>query len=211
MTMTTPGNEETFASGRTSTRDTLPGEGGSRSAIGREGSVPISSRWAATLALPLAAAVILTACGGESGQSSAEGRISISDRGLDAAVDSARSARRRSAASAARGRTGGAARSSLPPEIQAALDSGNAAYRSGDYRAALEQFETLASEHPDVRAAWFGVFMAHRALGNAAAADSAMRRAGMGSSEAMRLHGSAVDSGGNTAPHGAMPADTTPP
>lgn len=166
---------------------------------------------AGVAALLMAALPVLAGCGGGEGDGGGESRFSIGGRGLDEAVDSMRESRRTAPTGmGTAGQSGGQPRSNLAPDVQAALDSGNAAYRSGDYRAALEQFESLASENPDVRAAWFGVFMAHRALGNTAAADSAMRRAGMGSSDAMRLHGSAADSGSSTAPHGTM-SDTTPP
>lgn len=167
-----------------------------------------------TAALLVALLPLVAGCGGENGgngDGSGESRFSIGGRGLNEAVDSVRNSRRQTPPGASgmgmQEGSGAAGRSNLPSEIQSALDSGNAAYRAGNYRAALEQFESLTSEHPDVRAAWFGVFMAHRALGNTAAADSAMQRAGMGSSDATELHGSA-DSGTSTAPHGPM-SDTT--
>lgn len=177
----------------------------------------VRPRLAAVTASLLVALLPLAGCGGEGGGAAGESgdsRFSIGGRGLDEAVDSVRTSRRQATPGGTGGGTGSASgrsrRSGLPPEIQSALDSGNVAYRAGNYRAALEQFESLASEHPDVRAAWFGVFMANRALGNTAAADSAMRRAGMGSSDAARLHESAADSGTSTAPHGPM-SDTTGP
>ena len=68
-------------------------------------------------------------------------------------------------------------REELPAELVAALDSGNAAYRRGDYEAALAAYEQAVAEDDDVAAGWFGVYMAHLALGNTAAADSAMARA----------------------------------
>lgn len=159
----------------------------------------------------IAAAAVLSlsvlGCGGDGGQGDSDGRFSLGDRGLDAAVDSVRETRR----SAPEGMNAGAGqgtRASMPDGVPAALDSGNAAYRSGDYRAALEQFESITEEHPGVQAGWFGVYMAHRALGNAAAADSAMRRAGMGSSEAARVHGSAGDS---SSPHDFISRSDTAP
>lgn len=68
-------------------------------------------------------------------------------------------------------------RAELPPELTAALDSGNAAYRRGDYQQALEAYDEAVRIDEDVPAGWFGVYMAHQALGNTAAADSAMMRA----------------------------------
>lgn len=147
----------------------------------------------------------LLACGEGDGQGGSDGRFSLGDRGLDAAVDSVREARRSPPGGMAGG-GGRGTRASMPEGVPAALDSGNAAYRSGDYRAALEQFQSITEEHPDVQAAWFGVYMAQRALGNAAAADSAMRRAGMGSSEAARVHGSEGDT---ASPHDFMSAGDT--
>jgi tetratricopeptide (TPR) repeat protein len=69
------------------------------------------------------------------------------------------------------------AREALPPGAVAQLDSGNAAYRARDYDAALRYYQAATREEPRAAAAWFGVYMAHTALGNDAAADSAMRRA----------------------------------
>lgn len=164
------------------------------------------ARAAETVLLALVVSVASWACGGEdSGQ--ADDRFSISDRGVQSAVDSVRTERQRSAPRAG-GQSGSQAASSLPPDIQATLDSGNAAYRTGDYQTALEQYESITADHPDVRAAWFGAFMAHRAMGNATAADSAMRRAGMGDSDAMQLHGATADSDSSTAPHD-FTSDTT--
>ncbi|HUH12593.1 MAG TPA: tetratricopeptide repeat protein [Longimicrobiales bacterium] len=69
------------------------------------------------------------------------------------------------------------ARARLPASAMAQLDSGNAAYRAEDFQAAATHYRTAAREAPDAPAAWFGIYMAERALGNTAAADSAMRRA----------------------------------
>lgn len=68
-------------------------------------------------------------------------------------------------------------RAELPPEMTAALDSGNAAYSRGDYQAALEAYDEAVAIDDDVAAGWFGVYMAQQALGNTEAADSAMLRA----------------------------------
>jgi len=65
---------------------------------------------------------------------------------------------------------------SMPPDVQAALDSGNAAFRRTDYAAAREHYARATQLGPDQSAAWFGLSMAERRLGNAGAADEAMRR-----------------------------------
>lgn len=165
-----------------------------RSRFGRE----LAGVLAALLAVP----ALLAGCGGEDG--GREERFSIGGRGLDDAVDSVRRQRRSPPAGDASGAASGSpdARAALPAGVPAALDSGNSAYRAGNYRAALEQFERITEEHPELGSAWFGVYMAQRALGNEAAADSAMRRAGMGSSEAARAHGSPGDS---ASPHDFVP------
>lgn len=69
------------------------------------------------------------------------------------------------------------AREDLAPELVAALDSGNAAYRRGDYQEALAFYQDAVELDEDVAAGWFGVYMAQLALGNPEAADSAMTRA----------------------------------
>jgi tetratricopeptide (TPR) repeat protein len=68
------------------------------------------------------------------------------------------------------------ARQSLDPAVVEALDAGNDAYRAGDYESALSHYRE-ANQDGDVAAAWFGIYMAQIALGNAEAADSAMQRA----------------------------------
>lgn len=65
----------------------------------------------------------------------------------------------------------------LDPAMVIALDEGTAAYQEGDYEAALRHYETAAEIDESVAAAWLGIYMAHRALGNPEAADSAMVRA----------------------------------
>ena len=64
----------------------------------------------------------------------------------------------------------------LPVEIQAQLDSGNAAFRGHDYDAALRHFEIVTEEAPGLAAGWYGLGMTHGAAGNREAADSAMMR-----------------------------------
>lgn len=56
---------------------------------------------------------------------------------------------------------------------QTAIDSGNVAYRRGDYEAANQFFRQAARAEPQNVAGWYGVYMAEAKLGNRAAADSA--------------------------------------
>lgn len=80
------------------------------------------------------------------------------------------------------------ARDRLPPEVAAALDSGNAAYRRGDYEEARSRFRGIVDEDSSVTAAWFGIYMAEQALGNAEAANAALDRAGELSGGASMMH-----------------------
>jgi hypothetical protein len=57
------------------------------------------------------------------------------------------------------------------------MDSAGAAYRDGDYLSARTHYVIATDSAPDLAASWLGLFLAERALGNAAAADSALRRA----------------------------------
>jgi tetratricopeptide (TPR) repeat protein len=69
------------------------------------------------------------------------------------------------------------ARETLDPRVVTQIDSGNAAYRERRYEASLGFYREAARLDPDAAAAWFGVYMAELALGNAAAAEDALRRA----------------------------------
>lgn len=69
------------------------------------------------------------------------------------------------------------ARERWPTGVAERVDSGNAAYRGGDYVEALRHFEEATRLGPEIPAAWFGVYMTQHAQGNLAAADSALRRA----------------------------------
>ena len=69
------------------------------------------------------------------------------------------------------------ARSKLPAAVRMHVDSGNALYRAKDYRRASEHYRAATAIDDDQVAAWFGVYMAERALGNVAAADAALKRA----------------------------------
>lgn len=68
-------------------------------------------------------------------------------------------------------------RAEMSPEAVAQLDSGNAAMRSDAFEAAVEHYQRVVELEPDQASGWFGLFMANNALGNGAAADSALQRA----------------------------------
>ena len=67
-------------------------------------------------------------------------------------------------------------RDELPPGLAALLDSGTVAYRAGDDEAARRHYRAAADQAPEVASTWFGVYLAESALGNNAAADSALAR-----------------------------------
>src|SRR5690606_18019454 len=64
----------------------------------------------------------------------------------------------------------------LPAGVAEALDSGNAAFRNREYAAARAHYLRAVQLGPDQSAAWFGLSMVERQLGNIPAADSAMDR-----------------------------------
>ena len=68
-------------------------------------------------------------------------------------------------------------RADLSPETLAQIDSGNVAYRRGDYDAAAELFGEVTRSAPDDPTGWFGLYMAYTALGDTQAADSALAQA----------------------------------
>jgi tetratricopeptide (TPR) repeat protein len=83
----------------------------------------------------------------------------------------------------------GQAQSSLPAEVSAKLDSGNSAYRAGDYERALELYRSATDAAPEAAAPWFGVYMAYNALGQQDSADAALERAGGLSESGGAFHG----------------------
>lgn len=90
-----------------------------------------------------------------------------------------------------------AERQAWPEGVAAAVDSGNAAFRAGDYGAARRHYAEATRAGPEVPAAWFGLYMAEGALGNAAAAESALARAGDMASAARAHHLPPADTGGS--------------
>lgn len=88
---------------------------------------------------------------------------------------------------------GASTRAQLPAEVVEALDSGNAAYRERRFEDALEHYRTATDAAPDEPAGWFGIYMAQSALGDSAAADSALARTRDIAPGATILHGSPED------------------
>jgi tetratricopeptide (TPR) repeat protein len=66
--------------------------------------------------------------------------------------------------------------SSEPPTLNARVDSGNHLYALGDHAAALEHYRAAVAEDETDPAAWFGVYMASRALDDAETAAAALAR-----------------------------------
>jgi len=66
-------------------------------------------------------------------------------------------------------------RSAMPVELAAALDSGSAAFRADDFEAAAEHYERAVMFDSASAPAWFGVYMAARALGRDAEAEEALQ------------------------------------
>ncbi|HLA89242.1 MAG TPA: hypothetical protein VJL28_02280 [Gemmatimonadaceae bacterium] len=62
----------------------------------------------------------------------------------------------------------------LSADAQAALDSGNALFRTKAYARALAQYRLASARAPSHAAPLFGVYMVARATGNQALADSAL-------------------------------------
>lgn len=65
----------------------------------------------------------------------------------------------------------------VPPAVQAQLDSANAAFRAGDHETALEHYTKARDLKSDDPSAWFGIYMAQKALGNEDSANAALAEA----------------------------------
>ena len=85
------------------------------------------------------------------------------------------------------------ARQQMSPELVAQLDSGTAAFRADDHEAALRHYTRATELDPGSGPAWFGVYMAERALGRPEAAEAALERARGAVPGATLLHGAAED------------------
>ena len=69
-----------------------------------------------------------------------------------------------------------AQRKELSPAARAQLDSGNAAFKANDFAKARTHYQRVTDIDKDAAVGWFGIYMAEQARGNAAAADSALKR-----------------------------------
>ncbi len=67
-------------------------------------------------------------------------------------------------------------RENMPPALVAQLDSGSASFREKDYKEALRHYQAATKIDDGVASAWFGVYMAERALGNETEAQKAMEK-----------------------------------
>jgi tetratricopeptide (TPR) repeat protein len=67
-------------------------------------------------------------------------------------------------------------RENMPPALVAQLDSGSTSFRDKSYQEALRHYQAATQIDDGVAAAWFGVYMAERALGNEPEALKAMER-----------------------------------
>lgn len=70
-----------------------------------------------------------------------------------------------------------ALRAELDFTLVGQLDSGNVAYRAGDFEAALRYYRRVTELDPETAAGWFGIYMTERARGNAEAAARALEEA----------------------------------
>lgn len=139
----------------------------------------------ALLALPLA--VLFVACGGEEQEAAAD---------AERTGDMTRQRVER-------------ARSELPSAVAARLDSGNAAYRAGDYGRALELYRSAADREPEAAAPWFGVYMAYNAMGRDDSARAALERAGGLSESGSAFHGTSAHDTGTSLPRDHPPIGDT--
>jgi hypothetical protein len=85
------------------------------------------------------------------------------------------------------------ARADWPAGLSEMIDSANTAYSAQDFTTASAIYRRAAVLAPEITAPWFGLYMAEHALGNTAAADSAMQRAQSLAPGASLIHGTPGD------------------
>jgi tetratricopeptide (TPR) repeat protein len=88
-----------------------------------------------------------------------------------------------------------AARADWPAGVPELVDSANAAYSQQNYAQASALYRRAAQRGPRLPAVWFGIYMAEHALGNSAAADSAILRAQELAPGASLIHAAPADTG----------------
>lgn len=96
------------------------------------------------------------------------------------------------------------AREALAPAVVAQIDSGNAAFRTRDFERARAYYRRAVQLDSTAAAAWFGVYMAETALGDADAAEAALRRAQAAAPRATLLEGEPPPAAADTPPHGGQ-------
>ena len=84
-------------------------------------------------------------------------------------------------------------REAQSPELLQHLDAGNEAYRAGDYEGALEQYTAAVEVNDAYAAAWFGIYMAQKALGNVEEAERALEAARAEAPGATLIHPTVED------------------
>lgn len=72
------------------------------------------------------------------------------------------------------GADGAAASGRMPTSAQ--IDSGNVRFVAGDHAGALVHYRAATADAGSAAAAWYGVYMASRALGDTVAAADALRQ-----------------------------------
>lgn len=85
----------------------------------------------------------------------------------------------------------------LSAAARAALDSGNVAYKEGDFETALEKYRHAAEASPRNPSPVFGIRMAAQAMGDTALADSALSRLRELTPEPGPMHPAPADTSGD--------------
>ncbi len=96
----------------------------------------------------------------------------------------------------------------LSPKAKAALDSGNALYKVGNYEAALAQYGLATELAPANAAPYYGVYMAADKLGRKRLADSAMAAFNARASNGQALFDDSLMKRAHTAPPAPKPPST---
>ena len=87
-------------------------------------------------------------------------------------------------------------RAQQSPELLGHMEAGNTAFREGDIEGARDHFTAAVELDDGYAAAWFGVYMAEKELGNVEAAQRALEAAQAEAPGATLIHPTAEDSVG---------------